>query len=288
MGAFVMQGVSLPTAADVESYDAGEISAFPAVKPVTAMQVIERDGEFFYGGEIDVFVGNVLRALGGHRFVRFEVKSAAKETSPIKNGSHVVLSEHPYSLGWCHFEPFRAARFEAKSNFDTAQLETGGLEDALAYLARLDCDYWETGRFRTAGFTGIDNRLTWHGQQENRKNLLHVLGVCADAHRFHQQLMAHPKILKLLDETKQRTIHFGWPTGERIVVNPEVAEQGWELMNLAVRQALAGPHDDGEWWLKEQKPVCDKVAYIYRDLLNARNRAVVARLQREVRPPEEQ
>jgi hypothetical protein len=71
------------------------------VHPVTAMQVVERDGELFYGGEI----------------------------------------------------------------------EAGGLEGALAYLARLDCDYWETGRCRTAGFTG----------------------------------------------------------------NPEVAEQGWELMNLAIR-----------------------------------------------------
>lgn len=191
------------------------------------------------------------------------------------------MRTNTYSLGWCHFERFKPARAESRTNFDITQAEGGGLDRALAYVAHLECDYWETGHFRTAGFTGIDARLAWYGQQENRQDILHVLGICANAKECQQRLMEHPKIQQLLEATRNKTIRIGLP-GELIVVNDEVVEQMWELMNLAIRQALAGPHKDSERWIEEQWPVSEKVDRIYRDLLNARNRVIAGRRKREV------
>ncbi len=261
-----------------ESYDEEAISAFPAGLPTTAMRVIERGGDFFYGGEVEVFVWNLPRAIGKHSFVRLEVKCEARASSPIKNGHHAVLSTHPYSLGWCHVEPFKPSRFEGRYNFDTTRAEESDLAGALAYLAQLECDFWETGHFRTAGFSSIGQRQSWSGQRDNRIDLLHVLGVCEDANAYQRQLMEHPRVQKLLAETEKKTIRIGRPG---VHIADEVVEERFVLMTLAVRQALAGPHKDGVRWVTDGRPVHDKVDRIYRDLLNARNRSVVKRLQRE-------
>lgn len=281
MGSFDIQRWRLPpTGTEAEAFEAGEISAFAAERPVTAMRVIERGGEFFYGGEVEVFAATLPRALGKHTLLRFEIKSRKSEDSPIKNGHHAVLSAHPYSLGWCHIEPFKPPRFESRSNLDTTRAEEGDLAEALAYLARLDCDYWETSHFRTAGFTNVGQRQSWEGQRDNKRGLLHVLGVCEDANAYQARLMEHPRVLQLLSETEKRTIRIGRP-GERVRVHEQVAEEAWELMTLAVWQTLAGPHKDGERWVNEGLPIHKKVDRIYRDLLNARNRSVVKKRQRE-------
>jgi hypothetical protein len=277
MGSFDIQNCYLHSGdADEETYDAEEIAGFAAVQPVTAMQVVERGGELFYGGEVNVFVAAVPRALGKCSFVRLEVKCRKGKDSPIKNGHHAVLSEHPYSLGWCHFEPFKPPRLETRSNLPELK-EEDSLEDALACLAGLDCDYWETSDFRTAGFFNISKRKADERQRENNKHRLHVLGVCEDARAYHQQLMVHPRIEKLLTDTRKRTIRIAkFPEDERRPedkrVNEEVAGGAYELMVLAVWQALAGPHKNGDRWVSENLPVHVKVDHIYRDLLNARNR----------------
>jgi hypothetical protein len=43
-------------------------------------------------------------------------------------------------------------------------------------------------------------------------------------------------------------------------------------MGLAIRQALAGPHKNGDKWIG--RPVVEKVDQIYRGHLNSRNRRV--------------
>ncbi|KFA90565.1 hypothetical protein [Archangium violaceum] len=277
--------------ADTASYEAGEIAAFAAERPVTAMRVIERGGELFYGGEVEVFVAALPRSLGKHTFLRFEVKCRKREDSPIKNGHHAVLSAHPYSLGWCHFEPFKPPRLESRSNLNMSHAEESELAGALAYLARLDCDYWETSHFRTAGFTDVGQRQSWDGQRDNRRGLLHLLGVCEDANAYKDLLMRHPSVQKLLTETEKRIIRIGSADcsahGKRVTVHEQVVGEAWELMTLAVRQALAGPHKDGERWVEGKLPVHSKVDRIYRDLLNARNRSVVKQRQREDGPRED-
>lgn len=278
MGSFEILNWRLP-AEGAQPYEGQEISAFAAARPVTAMRVIERDGELFYGGEVEVFVAVLPRAFARHTFVRFEVKCRKGKDSPIKNGHHAVLAAHPYSLGWCHFEPFKPPRLESRDNLGGELAHKSDLPGALAFLASLKCDYWETSHFRTAGFTNVGQRQPWDGQRDNHAGLLHVLGVCEDASAYQQRLMEHPRVQKLLEATRKRTIRIGL-VGKGIRVNEKVAEEAWELMRLATSQALAGPHEKGEQWVEGNLPVHDKVDRIYRDLLNARNRSVVKELQR--------
>jgi len=266
---------------DRASDDAEEIGSFASAQSVTGMRVVERRGELCYGGEEPVRVATGMRDLGEkHRFIRLEVSSEASRSSKIKNGHHAVLAEHPYSLGWSHFAKFKPARVQGNASFDSSAAEAGTLADALAWIDRLECDFWETGHFRTAGFSQLDGRITWNGQRGKHGASQHVLGLCEDADAFHARLMAHPEIAALLDATRRKTIRIGLP-GKLVKVSDEVIEESAALMNLAARQALAGPHKDGAKWVENALPVHQKVDHIYRALLNARNRSVFGRRKRE-------
>jgi hypothetical protein len=277
---------SYATVSAAGANDATEIGSFPVYSQMSATRVVERGGELVYAEEIPITGGWMARPIGRHVLARFEIKSPARADSPIKNGHHAVLALYPYSLRWCQSAPFKPPRNESRAvlSGDPSALELASA--ALEYVSGLSCDFWETRRYRTAGFFGGPAPHSWSGQNETHSAARHVLGVCEDADEARRQLFADPRTQKLLEDTRKGRLRIGVP-GAGIVPYDEVADEAPELLILAIVQALAGPHSESKPSVAGSRSVFRKVDRIYRDLLNARNRSVGGRRRREAPPRED-
>ena len=96
------------------------------------------------------------------------------------------------------------------------------------------------------------------------KNALFVFGVCDNVTQCEEMLYKTDVVQKLLRQTENQTIRFAPPD---IYTSPpklpeELASEANNLMFMAIRQSLAGPHEDSDEWIN--RPITDKVNQLYR------------------------
>jgi len=215
------------------------------------------------------------------RWFRVELQAAAGKGAQISAGMEAVWSRDP-GAAW-----FAAMRFRGSSHRtelergDPLREPCGSAEEAISRLESLPWDYWETGKFVTAGISiPPDSKLE---VERNYSRGEWLFGVCQSVEQAVAALRLDPEVEQLQRLTANRTLQF-WPGTMDIPAiyrsfHDEVAEHGTLLLELALRQALAGPHDGEQW---HGRPVADLVAEIYKDHIYRVNRQLVNR-DREIR-----
>jgi hypothetical protein len=277
MGSIAQAALLAPPPAPDEAH---EIGVLPQQVTVGAMRIGEVAGELIYQEETPVAVATVWRVLDygagkRHRWWRLEVKTATRR-GPIEAGHRLVIAEHPYGNGWVQPVPFRRGSKKGALDRPAATHQTLDSPAALiAWLEHLPFDYWEKGNYLTAGVSEPDLAFMPNDQVRNvRRQGLFVFGWCTDFQRCEQALFCTQAVQRLLRQTAAGTIRF-WRFGLKFKNEPprlrdEVKQEATSLVMLAIRQALAGPHEESARWLGQ--PVTEKVDQLFRGHLNNRNR----------------
>lgn len=267
-----------PAHLDLLIDDAREVGVMPVRCELTAMRVGRDDGELIYLRETPIFVATIWRSLdarnGRYRWWRLEVKVEGKNND-IRPNDEIVIAEHPYSSGWLEHVPFKSSSKKGaldRSNFTNNTFQS--IVEAVYAVEQLKYDYWEKGNYLTAGISQPDLPFDPEEPARNvQRNALYVFGSCNEFAEIEERLLRSENARRLIDATEQGTLRF-WAPGAKLTIKPqlldEVKEEGWSLMCLSVRQALAGPHCDNKEWLG--RPVVEKIDQIYRGHINRRNR----------------
>jgi hypothetical protein len=190
-----------------------------------------------------------------------------------------VLSRDP-GAGW-----FAAMRFKSSSH--KTELERGdplvtpcvNENEVFARLESLKWDYWETGSFVTAGISVPPDA---HIEARNYSRGDWRFGVCGGVEEAVAALRKDPKVRELQELTEHIALRFSprlaadkKPIPEEYCnFHNELKEHAPLLLELALRQALAGPEDGAAW---HGRPVADLVAEIYKDHMYRVNRQLVDR-----------
>jgi len=268
--------------------DAYEIGAMPVSSEITAMRVgfeNSRGEAPIYLEESPISVATVWRVLetsegARHRWWRLETKVRSRG-SGIQRGHEFVLAEHPYANGWLHHAPFKpGSKKGAMERVEPPQGVLGSTASSIGWVEEQRFDFWEKGNYLTAGISEPNLPFSPGKSLRNvQRQALFVFGTCEDFRRCEQLLLQSQTVRELLRQTDEGTIRF-WPPKlpARPMLREEVKTEASSLMGLAIRQALAGPHNNGEKWIG--RPVAKKVDQIYRGHLNSRNRQVAREQQR--------
>jgi len=278
--------------------DAQEIGALPAQRAATAMRIAQKrgaEGPLVYEAEIPVFVGMRWRSMaygGGHchGWWRLEVQAPAKP-AVIQRGHALVVAEHPYSNGWVQAAPFKRAL--RRERLDLGNRPFSSPQELITWIEALLYDFWEKGNFLTAGISAPERPSKPQAAVRNlHEQAALVFGICDDFGDAVKALMGTEEVDKLLKDTRKGTLRF-WPSWVDLAEPPARADEllydllipeAWELMQLAVCQALAGPDEDSAPWIRQ--PVTAKVNHIYREHLYNRYRTLV-RERRKLVPYDE-
>lgn len=267
MGSASLQALlSTSTAVD----DAAQISAMPVRRPLSAMQVgMDPDGaDLVYLGEIPIDFLTIPRTItdvasASHHWLRFEIMIERTKQFAAQRYD-VLIAEHPYAMRRVHHAPFKAGMVRGRP----APEETfASLGEAIQWIDRLDQDYFYTGKDLIAAISQPQAMLDSGNARNLPKNALFVFGICENLPRCEALLYQTTLVQRLLKQTEDRTIKFA-PSGNYQIqpqLPEELASEGNALIFMAIRQALAGPHKDGDEWIG--KPVTDKINHIYRDHL---------------------
>ena len=187
-----------------------------------------------------------------HSWFRLEFK--AKEShKAIRSGDFLIWAEHPYANGWVNAARFKRPRKESRAaRRDTNELEFANGQEFATWFEYLDYDWWETGKYLTAGFSGLSH--PWMPRDELRnyhETLADVLGVCGefpdagDGVAFfaacERELLEAEEIRKMMRLCENGTYQF-WREGPvDEVLARKTCEDGNYVLPLAIRQAMAGP-----------------------------------------------
>ncbi|MCY2962906.1 MAG: hypothetical protein NT069_04510 [Planctomycetota bacterium] len=206
-----------------------------------------------------------------HRWTRLECKVPIGAGVTTKDT--LVLATFPRSREWVFRQRFKDRKHKPLTVDPTRQPQPS-VESMLKALDGLSNDYWETGKYLTAGMSYPPEPLGsgTTGSGLKRKTLL---GVCDDFDGYYQLLLEHDAVKRLLERTADGTIRF-WFSKTKAKsklprLKPSTQDQADSLMASAVWQALAGParKDPGTYL---GTPVVKWVDRIYRDHLNTQNR----------------
>jgi len=278
---------------DGDPDEATEIGSMPQTQVPTAMRVgtAEAGGdELVYLGETELWVTPTwkieqLNTGKTHQWWRLEAKVPGKN-SPITKTYDLVVAEAPYHNGWVHHAPFKpgSKKSDAERPRPQDQPDIHSGDDLLKWLEQdLRYDYWEKGNYLTAGISAPQPAFAETGDRRQIKTGgLYVFGACENYNEAEAKLFQSEAVQTLLRRTEANTIQFA-PKGVgagNIRLYPEVIDDAISLLYLSIRQALAGPDDDGEDWL--DRPVTDRIDQLYRNHLNNRNRVVAERRKKEV------
>lgn len=282
------------------SDDATPIGSLPRGHVCSARRVrLDDTGEVVFGSEEPLFVAVQLRSielLGGRTVSHFrlEAKASGKPGGPLA-GEQLAITEAPYGNGWSTTARFR--RGLKRGRGERARSDAPDLESALRALEEAATDPWETGNYVTAGIAppALRAPLRSYGRAAQW-----VFGVCEDAEAWIAVLATCERAKRLLDDTVHQRLRIVRPSTSgapvAVRVHPRASEEAAELLMTSIRQALAGPVDDGSGravplhaarapaprdpWL--DRPVMDLVDRIYRDHLHNRTRTSERRERREV------
>jgi hypothetical protein len=213
----------------------------------------------------------VVEYSGGqhHRWWRLEVKATSMQTA-IHKGDELIVAEHPYANGWVQPAPFKtASRKGEMERADPASASFVTPEALIQWIEALPYDFWEKGNYLTAGLSEPELPFMVGAVRNMQKQSLLVFGVCGSARACEEALFASPEARRLLKTTETGTLRF-WPTEVEFAVPParaderlydEVKAESPSVLWLAIRQALAGPHEESLQW--KGHPVMEKVQHIY-------------------------
>jgi hypothetical protein len=255
---------------------AHEVGVMPLRTAVTAMRVGRNGQGLSYLEETPIHVAMAWRFLEDaegrrHNWWRLEVKSEPRD----------VASDRATS--WSKKGTLERA--------DAADISFASVEEAAEWVGALNHDYWEKGCCLTAGISQPEIPFDPLEPVRNvQRSGLFVFGICEHLKEAERGLLRDVAIERLLEATERGTLRF-WAPGAKLASVPtlldEVKDDRWSLMGLSIRQALAGPHRHGARWIGH--PVAEKVAQIYREHVNRRNRrlteerARLAQLDEEAR-----
>ena len=238
----------------------------------------------YRGSENGQVVGGVARWCRLEVQVeREQVKDADEQL--IRPGMELVIARAHASC-WAADAPFRKSnRKGPHERADPLGEPASGREEVIERLEALDYDPWETGDFLTAGISLPPDPWSDEGRNYSRGKWL--LGACHDVDDCCELLRSSRSIQKLLQMTEEGGLRF-WPTRTKKEIPDDYkrlhdetkADAGW-LMEVSLRQALAGPDDDSAELVG--KPVATLVERIFKNHLYNRNRS----LQDDVREQRE-
>ena len=242
------------------------------------------------------------------RWCRLEVQVARKlpkgeGESPLKAGMELVLGRARASC-WAANATFKNSnRKGPDERRNPLEKPASGIEEVIERLELLPYDAWEKGDYLTAGVSLPPDPLSAEDEFETRNYSRGnwILGACPDVESCLEQLRAEPKIKELLKLTEESRLRF-WPSHLKHEVpsayrtlHREAQDDATLLMEVSMRQALAGPDDEPDAessmdetaresetvdWIGE--PVTKLVEQIYKSHLYNRNRSLVSE-DRELR-----
>ena len=218
---------------------------------------------------------------GGYlRWFRVEIQAPAGKGAEITAGMEAVWARD-HGTGWFAALRFKGANHKSKvERVDPLREPCATGEEAIQRLEALSWDYWESGKFVTAGISIPPESCLDVERNYTRGQWL--FGVCESVEQSVAALRLDPEVRKLQRLTDNRSLQF-WPRSAGITVpevycrfHDELAEHATLLLELALKQALAGPEDGVEW---QGRPVAELVAMIYKNHMYRVNRQLVDRDQ---------
>lgn len=193
-----------------------------------------------------------------------------------------MVSEYPYRTGWTDWVLFKIASKKGPDDRIIPPADACASSEALiAWLKALRYDFWAKDKYLTAGF--LMNKeppefieLRRHPQSEGRR----CFGVCENTEAWVYRLLHSKKAHSLLALTRSGQFEFlpkhvklkdeqNYPT-----LNIEVVDCAEDWLELSIRQAIAGPHNEHESRYWTGKPVMSRIRQIYAEHLNRHNRQV--------------
>ncbi|MEI7698968.1 MAG: hypothetical protein WCK86_04170 [Planctomycetia bacterium] len=251
----------------------------------------ERAGELVFQKEIAATWGTVERNVpypllkssqivtGMARWWRLEVQVESDEAF-IEAGMELVMARLPAAC-WAVSAPFKkSVKHGAAGSSNPLAIPCNGIEEAIERLEDLDYDYWEKGKYLTAGVSAPPDPMSDQRRNFSRGDWL--LGVCHNVKASCEILISSEQAEKLLAWTKNGQLKH-WPPHEVIpdrykTLHADVKDDAEWLMYLSIRQSLAGPWDGDANWMG--RPVMDLVEIIYKNHVYNRNRGLVDKDQR--------
>ena len=250
--------------------DAYEVSAMPVRRQLSAMRVgyassSSKDLVYLEEVPIDFFlVPCAITDVNSetYRWLRFEV-IINNTCKSVARHHELVIAEHPYALKRVHHAAFKRGAIHGRPEPDSA---FASLEEALQWTNSLDHDYFYTHKGLIAALSEPQGVLQ-ETDARAPKNALFVFGICESFQQCEQALFQTETARQLLAQTENQTIKFAPSKHYNLppVLPEELAREAYSLMFIAIRQALAGPHQHSEDWIG--RPVTDKINHIYRDHL---------------------
>lgn len=248
-----------------------------AESPLDSKQIIYREEvPAFYCGWVerrDRFGSNRW-----HRVNRLEIK-VARAQPQVKARDWILVSELPYSscvVAQAMLKPIYKGANDNKPLPDPENLEY--TENIVQWLDGLRFDYWETDRFLTAGFANLDPPPDFIEQVRTPKKDTGVsIGLCHDYQGILETLLSSDDCANIRDSTlagKRRWWKSGAPYVE---LRDEVRVNIEAILDLSVRQAMAGPHSPAVGARLLGTPVLKEAGKIFDDHVNRLNRQVAKR-----------
>lgn len=274
---------------DVDPDDAVEIGATNNAVSVTVSLTEFRDGELVFSDEIPVTMciepcdlrdGTTANNAKNkkvdpyHQWIRLAYK-VASNSSTISSGYSLVATCWPRGNAWTYQTKFKPVWKGLKDQKPKPGGDVDTFPKLLHWLEAASFDYWETySGVLTAGLSR-PKRFRSQDTRNAREKSLTLLGACANFDQCEAFLRESEKVRMLRSRTKEGTIAFGHAnlaktkTGKPPKLYDSLIGEALLLLDLAIRQALAGDMDPSRW---SGRPVVDLVDEIYREHLNNANR----------------
>lgn len=239
-------------------------------RPVTAMRVDRVNGIWTFAGEqpcradlrwVEV-PRDAERDETNFRWVRMTYSHLpSRQDGPhaIRQGDQLSVTEWPYGNGWVTVAKFKAGSHHARRLPAEASADETTLIKA---VESLPYDYWETGRYITAGISrpqSPDTRTL--NLRVFKVDRLFLLGVCADVQTAVEELLKLDKVRFEIASAEKGYCDRLAPQ----LLHPQTRQETNSLAWLSLRQALAGPPDNDH--IKDGDPVTQLFKFILEDHL---------------------
>jgi hypothetical protein len=207
------------------------------------------------------------------RWLRWRVRLPSKPlfTGDSSRDFSLVVTA-PNAKGWVHTARFRMPDKKGENERKDPLLDTA-IDDAevISRIESLNYDFWETGKYWTAAISNPGEPV-FEEVRENTATLVHY-GIVEHYNAVFEDLFKHESVQSLLKMTENGTLRF-WSFGKYAEINKQIHQETKDaavsLMELAIRQALAGGGDDLERWYLQ--PVVGLVGERYKNLVDFYNR----------------
>lgn len=220
-------------------------------------------------------MGTVERS---ERWYRVEVQVPATE-GRVHKDMRLVLARGR-SVGWSEVVPFKTPNKKGPWEGQNPLTEpVASVQELQTRLENLSFDFWEKGDYLTAG-----SSIPPEPQLPADRNYSRgpwVLGVCDNFGECRASLWKHSHMCKLLELTEAGNLSF-WPNDAPVrlrVLHDAAREDGSLFMEIAIRQAIAGPDKDCDSWIG--RPAVKLVEQVYCDFIYNANRSAIENDSRE-------